>query len=78
MLGAVIVSAQDDSGTFIAALANNDQTDAVSFESLTGAGSDTLQAASFAPRTIARRRRAEPLPGGRRPGHGHLQGRATS
>ena len=53
VLGAVIVSAQDNSGTFIAALANNDQTHAVSFQSLTGAGSDTLQAASFAPRRIA-------------------------
>jgi hypothetical protein len=53
VLGAVIVSAQDNSGTFIGALANNDQTHSVSFESLTGAGSDDVQAQSFSPRKIA-------------------------
>ena len=52
VLGAVIVSAQDDSGTFIAALANNDQEKSVDFESMSGAGGNTLQFTSFSPRTI--------------------------
>jgi hypothetical protein len=52
VLGAVIVSAQDNSGTFIAALANNDQTASVSLQSLAGAGGDDLQAKSFPPRKI--------------------------
>ena len=53
VLGAVIVSAKDDSGTFIASLSNNDQQKSADFESITGAGSDsTLKFQEFPPRTI--------------------------
>ena len=49
VLGAVIVSAQDDSGTFIASLANNDASAAASFDSLAGGAGNTIQAESFSP-----------------------------
>jgi hypothetical protein len=49
VLGAVIVSAQDNSGTFIASLANNDQENQTTFESLSGAEGNTLQPGSFSP-----------------------------
>lgn len=52
VLGAVIVSAQDNAGTFIAALSNNDQTKSVKFESMAGASGTTVQFKSFSPRTI--------------------------
>ena len=52
VLGAVIVSGQDDSGTFIASLSNNDPTEEATFESLAGASGNTIQAESFAPITI--------------------------
>lgn len=49
VLNAVIVSGQDNSGTFIASLSNNDQEKQASFVSLAGAGGTTLQAGSFSP-----------------------------
>lgn len=52
VLGAVIVSGQDDSGTFIASLSNNSQVDDATFDSLAGAGGNTIQPATFAPVTI--------------------------
>jgi hypothetical protein len=52
VLNAVIVSGQDDSGTFIASLANNDQEREVAVESLAGAGGSTLQVEQFSPMTI--------------------------
>ena len=52
VLGAVIVSAQDDSGTFIASLSNNDQQKSVDFESISGAGDSSLKFQDFPPRTI--------------------------
>lgn len=49
VLGAVIVSGTDGSGTFVASLANNDATDADSLDSLApGTGSD-VTAGEFAP-----------------------------
>jgi hypothetical protein len=53
VLGAVIVSKQDNSGTFIASLSNNDQENEASFESLAGAEGNTLQAGDFAPIKIS-------------------------
>jgi hypothetical protein len=52
VLGAVIVSGQDNSGTFIAGFANNKPDGEVSVESLAGAGGTTIQAGSFKPITI--------------------------
>lgn len=52
VLGAVIVSAQDDEGTFIASFANNDTENDATVESLAGASGNTIQADSFAPVTI--------------------------
>lgn len=52
VLNAIIVSAQKDSGTFIASLSNNDQEATATFESLAGAGGNTIQPGSFAPVTI--------------------------
>lgn len=50
VLGAVVVSAQDGSGTFIASFANNDQENAATVSSLAGTGDDTsLQVDSFQP-----------------------------
>jgi hypothetical protein len=50
VLGAVIVSAQDDSGTFIASFSNNDQGKPATVESLSGAGDDSsLQVDQFDP-----------------------------
>ena len=49
VLGAVIVSAQDDSGTFIASLANNDASATASFDALAGGAGNTIQAESFSP-----------------------------
>lgn len=54
VLGAVIVSAQDDSGTFIATLSNNDQEATASFEALAGGAGNTIQAESFAPIEISK------------------------
>lgn len=55
VLGAVIVSGTDGSGTFVASLANNDATDADSLDSLApGTGSD-VTAGEFAPIEIAPR-----------------------
>ena len=51
VLGAVIVSGQDDSGTFIASFANNAIDEEVSVESLSGGGT-TIQAESFEPIAI--------------------------
>ena len=48
VLGAVIVSAQDGSGTFIASFANNSTTDSGTVEGLTGAD-DALTARRFGP-----------------------------
>ncbi len=52
VLGAVIVSGEKDSGTFIAALSNNDQEQGVAFEALSGAGDAGIQAESFSPMPI--------------------------
>ena len=52
VLGAVIVSAQDDEGTFIASFANNDTENDATVESLAGASGNTIQADSFAPITV--------------------------
>ena len=49
VLGAVIVSGQDDSGTFIATFANNNTENKATVESLAGAGGNTIQADSFSP-----------------------------
>ena len=50
VLGAVVVSAQDGSGTFIASFANNDQENTATVSSLAGAGDDaSVQADSFQP-----------------------------
>jgi hypothetical protein len=49
VLGAVIVSGQDDSGTFIASFSNNDVDEEGTVESLTGAEGTTLEAESFEP-----------------------------
>jgi hypothetical protein len=49
VLGAVIVSGRDDSGTFIASFANNDVTQEATVESLAGAGGTTIQPGSFSP-----------------------------
>jgi hypothetical protein len=49
VLNAVIVSAEDGSGTFIATLSNNDQEQPASLESLSFGSSATAQAASFSP-----------------------------
>ena len=43
VLGANIVSAQDDSGTFIATFSNNDQEHSNTVESLAGAEGNTIQ-----------------------------------
>lgn len=52
VLGAVVVSSQDNSGTFIATLSNNDQEKAATFDSLAGAEGNTVQVGDFAPVTI--------------------------
>ena len=52
VLGAVIVSAQDDSGTFIASFANNNADQEATVQSLSGAGSTPVQADAFPPVTI--------------------------
>lgn len=49
VLGAVIVSGQDDSGTFIATFSNNSTEEKATVESLAGAGGNTIQADSFSP-----------------------------
>ncbi len=49
VLGAVIVSGQDDSGTFIASFANNLPDEEVTVESLAGASGTTIQVESFEP-----------------------------
>ncbi len=40
MLGAVVVSGQDGSGTFIASFSNNDQDEPATVVSIAGAGDD--------------------------------------
>ncbi|MFC4787180.1 hypothetical protein ACT8ZV_22075 [Nocardioides sp. MAHUQ-72] len=52
VLGAVIVSGQDDSGTFIATFSNNDTEKENTVESLDGAGDSPIQSGSFSPITI--------------------------
>lgn len=50
VLGAVVVSAQPDSGTFVASFANNDQRGPATVVGLAGAGDDqSLQADEFEP-----------------------------
>jgi hypothetical protein len=53
VLGAVIVAAQPNSGTFIATLSNNSQTKPASLTSITGAGGNTVTADDFAPIDVA-------------------------
>jgi len=53
VLGAVIVSAQDNSGTFIATFSNNSQSRKNSVDSLAGADGNTIQAESFSPIDLA-------------------------
>ena len=52
VLGANIVSAQDNSGTFIATFSNNDPRKSNTVESLAGADGTTIQAESFSPITV--------------------------
>ena len=52
VLGANIVSAQDNSGTFIATFSNNDQRHSNTVESLAGAEGNTIQVESFSPITV--------------------------
>ncbi|WP_372729231.1 hypothetical protein [Nocardioides sp.] len=54
VLGAVVVSAQDGSGTFIASLSNNDQREPMTFDFLAGSGGTTLTAEEFEAISIAR------------------------
>ena len=49
VLGAVIVSGQEGSGTFIASFANNDQEISQTVDSLAGAGETTLEVDEFDP-----------------------------
>jgi hypothetical protein len=49
VLGAVIVSGQEGSGTFVASFANNVPDEEVTVESLAGAGGTTIQVESFEP-----------------------------
>jgi hypothetical protein len=54
VLGAVVVSGQEGSGTFIASFANNDQSESATVESLSGAGDDSsLKVKNFQPIEIA-------------------------
>ncbi len=54
VLGAVVVSGQPDSGTFIATFANNDQTESASVDSIAGTGEDaSLKFEEFDPIEIA-------------------------
>ncbi len=53
VLGAVIVSGQPDSGTFIASLSNNDQDTAAAFDTLAGGAGTSIQVESFAPVSIS-------------------------
>src|SRR5690349_21028610 len=53
VLGAVVVAAQPDSGTFIATLSNNSQTKSASLTSITGSGGNTVSADDFAPIDVA-------------------------
>ncbi len=52
VLGAVIVSAQDDAGTFIASFANNNADQEATVQSLSGSGDTPVQADTFSPVTI--------------------------
>lgn len=52
VLGAVIVSAQDDAGTFIATFTNNSADQEATVNSLSGSGDNPVQADAFAPLTI--------------------------
>jgi hypothetical protein len=49
VLGAVIVSSEDGSGTFIASLANNDHDNTQTFTGLEGSEAGSLQVAKFDP-----------------------------
>ncbi|MGZ4447548.1 MAG: hypothetical protein ACXVWZ_02000 [Nocardioides sp.] len=52
VLAAVIVSAQDGSGTFIASFANNNTDKEASVDSITGAEGTTLDSTGFTPVTV--------------------------
>ena len=52
VLNAVIVATEDGSGTFIATFANNEQTEAVTFETLEGIDQAQLTADEFSPLEI--------------------------
>ena len=49
VLGAVIVSAQDNSGTFIATFSNNNHEDKATVDTLSGGNGSTLQVDTFQP-----------------------------
>jgi hypothetical protein len=53
VLGAVVVAAQPNSGTFIATLSNNSQTKSASLTSIAGANGNTVTADDFAPIEVA-------------------------
>lgn len=53
VLNAVIVSAEDGSGTFVASLANNDTEEPATFEALAGTDPEQLTADEFGPIEIA-------------------------
>lgn len=52
VLSGVVVSAADNSGTFVASLSNNNQDKAETFESIAGAAGNTFQPGDFSPITI--------------------------
>ncbi len=53
ILSAVVVSAADGSGTFVASLSNNDDTEAQTFTAVSGGDEVTVDAAEFDPVSIA-------------------------
>lgn len=53
VLSAVIVATQANSGTFIASFSNNSQTESATFDTLSGAGGNTVTPADFDPVEIA-------------------------
>jgi hypothetical protein len=52
VLSAVVVSAAEGSGTFIASLSNNDRSDEQSFTGIAGAEGTTVEVAEFEPVTV--------------------------
>ena len=79
MLSAVVVAAEEGSGTFVASLSNNDPDNAATFTALSGDEEASVTAAEFEPVEIGPGGAGQP----RRPRRGHRaspasSGRATS